>query len=219
MTVRIEKIDAASTDDRILKQAAGLIAKGEVLVCPTDTGYAFSANALNTRAVAKVFKLKGRSYSNPIHMAVSSLEEANKYAHISEAAEHLARRFLPGALTMVLHKKEAIPAMLVAGWDTIGIRVPDNRVILSLAEMTGLPLTTTSANISGKPTPYTIEEVTGQLGETIKNVVLILDQGPLPARELSTIVDLTVSPPQLIRQGLISWLEIREVLRGLQGSD
>jgi L-threonylcarbamoyladenylate synthase len=219
MTVRIEKIDAASPDDRILKQAAGLIAKGEVLVCPTDTGYAFSANALNTRAVAKVFKLKGRSYSNPIHVAVSSLEEANKYAHISEAAEHLARHFLPGALTMVLPKKEAIPAMLVAGWDTVGIRIPDNRVILSLAEMTGLPLTTTSANISGKPTPYTIEEVTGQLGETIKNVVLILDQGPLPARELSTIVDLTVSPPQLIRQGLISWLEIREVLRGLQGSD
>ena len=102
VTIRIEKIDAASPDSRILRQAAKLIKKGEVLVCPTDTGYAFSANALDTRAVARVFNLKGRSYSNPIHIAVSSLEEAGRYAFINEAAKHLARHFLPGALTLVL---------------------------------------------------------------------------------------------------------------------
>ncbi len=108
--------------------------------------------------------------------------------------------------------------MLVAGRDTIGIRVPDNQVILSLAEATALPLTTTSANISGKPAPYTVEEIVEQLGETIQNVALILNQGPLVTRELSTIVDLTVSPPQLIRQGRVSWLEIREVLKLLRSS-
>ncbi len=140
MTVRIETIDAYNPDFRILEQAARLITKGEVLVCPTDTGYAFSANGLDPKAVARVFNLKGRSYSNPIHVAVSSIEEAGKYAHINEAARHLASRFLPGALTLVLPKKETIPAMLVAGRDTIGIRVPDNRAILSLAEMTALPL-------------------------------------------------------------------------------
>jgi L-threonylcarbamoyladenylate synthase len=215
---RIEKIDAVNPDDRILKQAARLIIKGEVLVCPTDTGYAFSASALDTRAIASVFNLKGRSYSNPIHVAVSSIEDAEKYARINEAARHLARHFLPGALTLVLPKREIIPALLVAGRDTIGIRIPNNRVILSLAEMTALPLTTTSANISGQPTPYSVEEVTGQLEETLQKVALVLDQGPLPARELSTIVDLAVSPPQLIRQGLVSWLEIREVLKELQGS-
>ena len=215
MNIRMETIDAASPDSRILKQAARLIIKGAVLVCPTDTGYAFSANAVDTRAVAKVFNLKGRSYSNPMHIAVSSIEEAEKYAHVNKAARHLADRFLPGALTLVLPKRETIPAMLVAGRDTIGIRVPDNRVILSLAEMSARPLTTTSANISGRPTPYTTEEVMAQLEETIQDVALILDQGPLPTRELSTIVDLTVSPPQLIRQGRVSWLEIREVLIGL----
>ncbi len=218
MTVRIEKIDAASPDPKVLEQAARLIARGEVVVCPTDTGYAFSANALDTRAVAKVFHLKGRSYANPIHVAVNSIEEAGKYAYVDEAARQLAVRFLPGALTLVLPKREIIPPMLVAGLDTIGIRVPDNRVMLNLAEMTGRPLTTTSANISGRPTPYAAEEVVEQLGETIQDVALILDQGTLARRELSTIVDLAASPPQLIRQGRVSWLEVRDVLKRLQGS-
>jgi L-threonylcarbamoyladenylate synthase len=213
MKTKVEKIDVTNPDVKILERAANLINKGGVIVCPTDTGYAFSANALDTRAVAKVFHLKGRSYSNPIHVAVSSIAEAEKYAYVTDAARHLAARYLPGALTLVLKKKETIPSMLVAGLNTVGIRVPDNRIILRLAEMTGRPLTTTSANISGKPGTYSVEEVTAQLGENIQQVALVLDQGPLKMRELSTIVDLDASPPQLIRQGRISWLEVREILK------
>ena len=218
MNVRIEKIDAVRPDPEVLKQAAKRIAKGEVVVCPTDTGYAFSANALDTRAVARVFHLKGRLYSNPIHVAVSSIEEAEKYAHVDEVARQLAARFLPGALTVVLPKREIIPNMLVAGLDSIGIRIPDNRIILSLTEMAGKPLTTTSANISGRPTPYAVEEVVEQMGEAVQDIALILDQGPLSGRELSTIVDLTVRPPQLIRQGRVSWLDVRDVIKRLQSS-
>jgi len=213
MKTKIEKIDAASPDARILERAVKLLNRGEVVVCPTDTGYAFSANALDTRAITRVFHLKGRAYSNPIHVAVSSIAEAEKYAYMSEAARYLAAHYLPGALTLVLKRKELIPSMLVAGLDTVGIRIPDNRVILRLVEMTGHPLTTTSANISGRPGTYSIEEVVTQLGESIGDVALILDQGPLKMRELSTIVDLAASPPQLIRQGRISWLEIRDVLK------
>jgi L-threonylcarbamoyladenylate synthase len=212
MKTKIEKIDVTNPDEKILEHALNLINKGGVIVCPTDTGYAFSANALDARAVAKVFHLKGRSYSNPIHVAVSSIAEAEKYAYVTEAAKYLAARYLPGALTLVLKRKETISSMLVAGLNTIGIRVPDNRIILRLAEMTGHPLTATSANISGKPGTYSIEEVVAQLGENIQQVALVLDQGPLKMRELSTIVDLDASPPQLIRQGRISWLEVREAL-------
>ena len=215
MAVKIEAVDANDPDPQILGRAAKLISEGEVLVCPTDTGYAFAANALEPEAVVKVFNLKGRSYSNPIHVAVSSMREAGKYAHLSNAAEHLARSFLPGALTLVLPKKEIIPSLLVSGRDTIGIRIPDNRIILSLAAMTNLPLTATSANISGRPTPYNAREVVEQLGENIENVALVLDQGPLHSTELSTIIDLTVSPPQLLRQGRISWEEIQQVLKSL----
>lgn len=219
MAVEIEVVNANKPSPRILKRAARLIAKGKVIVCPTDTGYAFAANALDTKAVVKVFNLKSRSYSNPIHIAVNSIEAAEKYAYLNKAAECLAHSFLPGALTLVLPKKEIIPPLLVAGGDTIGIRIPDNRVILDLTTMTNLPLTATSANISSRPTPYSAQEATEQLGETIENVALVLDQGPLPVHELSTIVDLTVSPPQLIRQGRVSWLEIRQVLQSFQASD
>ena len=219
MVVNIEVVDANKPSPRTLNRAAHLIAKGKVIVCPTDTGYALAANALDARAVLKVFSLKGRAYSNPIHIAVSSMEAAEKYARLNKTAEHLAHSFLPGALTLVLPKKEIIPALLVAGLDTIGIRIPDNRVILDLAVMTNLPITATSANLSGQPTPYSAKEVAEQLGEMIKNVALILDQGPLPVHGLSTIVDLTVSPPQLIRQGRVSWLEIRQVLQSLPNSD
>jgi L-threonylcarbamoyladenylate synthase len=218
MKIRIEEVDAFNPDSAVLEQAARLIVKGEVVVCPTDTGYAFSANALDVKAVARVFDLKGRSYSNPIHVAVSSVEEVGKYAYVNEAARHLAARFLPGALTLVLPRREMIPAMLVAGLDTIGIRIPDNNVILRLAEITQLPLTATSANISGMPTPYSAGEVMERMGEAIQNVALVLDQGMLKVHELSTIIDLTVTPPQLIRQGRVSWLEIREVLKRLQSS-
>jgi L-threonylcarbamoyladenylate synthase len=212
MKTKIVKIDALNPDPKILESAVKLINKGEVIVCPTDTGYAFSVDALNTRAVAKVFHLKGRVFSNPVHIAVHAFDEVEKYAYITEPARYLAKHYLPGALTLVLKKKEIIPSMLVAGLDTVGIRIPKNDVILRLAEMTMRPLTTTSANVSGKPGTYAVEEVAAQLGENLQQVAMVLDQGPLKSRELSTIVDLTTSPPELIRQGRVSWLEIRDAI-------
>ncbi len=214
MKDKIIKVDAFHPDSVVIRQAAALINKGEVVVCPTDTGYAFCVNALNPKAIARVFGLKGRSFNNPMHVAVSSIEAAEEYARFNEAARYLADHYLPGALTIVLPKKEIVPTMLVAGLDTIGIRIPDNNVILNLAEESGKPLTTTSANISQRPTPYSVDEIATQLGKDIDKVSLVLDQGLIKSRELSTIVDLSVEPAQLIRQGRISWLEIREVLHG-----
>jgi L-threonylcarbamoyladenylate synthase len=216
VTTKIEKLDPDDPEEELLDQAAHLIKKSKVIVCPTDTGYAFAANALDKRAIATVYNLKGRSFSNPIHIAVSSIKEAENYANVTEAARYLASQFFPGALTMVLLKKDVVPSILVAGLETIGIRVPDNRVILKLTDMTGYPLTTTSANVSGKPGTYSVEEIVTQFGENIRNIELILDQGPLKVREVSTIVDLTIDPPQLIRQGRVSWLEVHEALNRLQ---
>jgi L-threonylcarbamoyladenylate synthase len=217
--VKIEKVDAANPDVKIIEHAAKLILKGEVIVCPTDTGYAFSVNALDSRAITRVFQLKGRAFSNPIHIAVGSIEEADNYAQLNAAACYLASHYLPGALTLVLKKKETVPSLLVAGLNTVGIRIPDNKVMLQLVAKVGKPLTTTSANISGKPTPYAVDEIVAQLGDSIRNIALILDQGPLARRDLSTIIDLSVSPPQLIRQGRLSWMDIREVLKRLQNPE
>ena len=153
MTVNIAMIDAENPETQILERAAEFISQGEVIVCPTDTGYAFSANALDVEAIARVFALKGRSYSNPMHVAVSSIEEVRKYAHLNKTAEYLAESFLPGALTMILPRKEIIPSLLVNGLDTIGIRITTNNIILALTAMTNLQVTTTSANITSRATP------------------------------------------------------------------
>jgi len=219
MKTKIEKLDAANPDEKILEHAAGLIKKGEIIVCPTDTGYAFSTNALDQRAVTKLFHLKGRTFSNPIHIAVNSVVEAEKYAVFNEAARYLASHHLPGALTLVLPRKETISPMLVAGLNTVGIRIPDNKIILRLAEITGLPITATSANISGKPGTYAVEEITTQLGESLDQVAMVLDEGLIKRREVSTIVDLSKSPPQLIRQGRIGWVDLREAVNMFYHTD
>jgi len=215
MPAEIQKVNPERPSKQILRRAARLVRKGAAVVCPTDTGYALAANALDTRAIVNVFSLKGRAYANPMHMAVDSLEMAARYAYLSPEAEHLAQHFLPGALTLVLPKKDAVPSLLVAGGSTVGIRIPDNKVMLALVALADLPITATSANTSGQPTPYSVPEVVSLLGEAVEQVALILDQGLIPSRGLSTIVDLSVSPPQLLRQGLVSWLEIRQVLRAL----
>ena len=212
MAARVVPVDAGNPSPGILSEAAALLRSGEVIVCPTDTGYAFSANALDEAAIARVFQLKGRSFANPVHIAVPALEEAGKYVFISENARRLARAFLPGALTLVLPGKGTVPSVLVAGMSTVGIRIPGNRVILGLVELAGLPVTTTSANVSGKPTPYDIAEIRAQYGEGMEGITLVLDQGRIEPPELSTIVDLATEPPQLLRQGRIGWQEIREVL-------
>ena len=219
MALKIQVIEASNPDPQIIKEAARLISKGEVIVCPTDTGYAFATNALDSKAITKVFTLKGRSYFNPIHVAVSSVEQAEKYAYVNKAAEYLAHRFLPGALTLVLSKKEIIPSLLVGGRQTVGVRIPDNKVILDLADVTNLPLTATSANISGTATPYTVQEIVNQLGNWMEQVALVLDQGPLIPIGTSTVVDLTVTPPQIIRNGPVSEQDILEALRLIQNSE
>ncbi len=212
MTVRIEKVEAGRPA-AALDQAARQLKKGGVVVCATDTGYAFAANALDQRAIARVFHLKGRSFRNPIHIAVGSIEDADKYAIVNEEARYLAERYLPGGLTLVLKRRENVPAMLVAGLATVGIRLPDSRTVLELAARAGFPLTMTSANTSGKPGTYAVPEIQAQLGEAMEDVAMVLDEGPIKRREVSTIVDLTVRPATLIRQGLVSWLEVREELK------
>lgn len=202
--VRIVTVDPQQPDAGLLREAADLILKGAVVVCPTDTGYAFGANALDEKAIERVFSLKGRSFSNPIHVTVGSVEEAARYAYIDPVAERLMRHFLPGALTVVLRRKEIIPARLVGSRDTVGIRIPDNKVILGLASIANVPITSTSANISGRGTPYDVVEILEQLGQAVEQLAIVLDQGRLPVHGLSTIIDMTSYPPKLIRPGLIA---------------
>lgn len=215
MAAKIIVIDADNPNRRILEQAALLLSGGQVVVCPTDTGYALLVNALNEEAIQKIFAIKGRSFDNPIHVAVSNLEEAEKYAEVSNATRIMAQQFLPGALTLVLPRKQTISSLLTAGRQTIGIRIPDNKIILALTHLVGCPLTTTSANASGRATPNTIEEVLDRLEDSADQVALILDQGPIVSSGVSTLVDMSTDPPQILRHGCIKDEDIVRILTSI----
>lgn len=199
----VVQVDGDNPDARVISQAARLIRDGAVLVLPTDTCYIFAANALDPMAVWKVFAIKRRPLGQPIHMAVRDLDMAEEYVELNQAARLLAERFLPGPLTLVLPRRESVPDILVGGGQTLGIRIPDNRVLLEVVGAAGLPVTATSGNISGLPTPYTVTEVMEQLGPQATGLALVLDQGPLPVVITSTIVDLSSSEPRILREGPI----------------
>jgi L-threonylcarbamoyladenylate synthase len=164
----------------------------------------------DTRAVTKIFQLKQRSLNKPLHIVVSSLQMAEDYAFVPESALNLAQHFLPGPLTLVLRKREIISDLLSGGKETIGIRMPDNLIALALVERAGVPITATSANVSGQPDTYSIQDAFDQLENKVD---LYLDIGILPKKPPSTILDLTLDPPKVIREGPIPTYKILKKLK------
>ncbi len=183
--------------ERGLKATADIIRRGGVVVYPTDTLYGLGCNALDPRAIERVFKLKNRPYSKPLSIAVSSAEMLERYAYLDEKGRELLERFLPGALTVILRKKE-LPEILTSGKEAVAVRIPDSEVTLALIENCGVPITATSANLSGARPPVSVEEAL----EQINNVDIALDNGVLGSRVPSTIIDLTTKP-KIIREGRI----------------
>lgn len=163
-----------------IKEAASVIRNGGLVVIPTDTLYALSASALNEGAVRRVFAAKGRDFNKPISIIVHDIKEIKKYAEMVPGIE----KYLPGPYTLLLKRKHgALPDMLTAGTDKIGIRIPDHPIPVKLAEPCG-PLTATSANLSGGKSPTKLEEVTVEAD-------LAIDDGPTRLGGPSTIVDLS----------------------------
>ncbi len=163
----------------------------------------------DARAVTKIFQLKQRPLNKPIHIVVSSLQMAEDYAFVPESALNLAQHFLPGPLTLVLRKREIISDLLSGGKETIGIRMPNNLIALALVERAGVPITATSANVSGRPDIYSVQDAFDQLGNKVD---LYLDIGILPKRLPSTILDLTLDTPKILREGPIPFEKILEKL-------
>jgi L-threonylcarbamoyladenylate synthase len=200
-------------DPEILREAGEVIRRGGIVVCPTDTGYLLGGDGLCEETIRRIFEIKGRSFDKPIHLVVSDIKMAQQLAFWNERAEKLFKEFLPGPLTLILRKKEIIPDLLVSGTETIGLRMPGNKIAMALAEASQTPITATSANSSGKESPFTVEEVLQQLGEGIEQVSLILDQGETLYRMSSTIVDLTGDVPKVLREGPIPVHQIFRILR------
>lgn len=204
-------ISAEHPDPAVLAEAAGILQAGGLVAFPTETVYGVGANALDPRAIARIFSAKGRPGFNPIIAHVGSTEEARELVRSwPEAAERLAARFWPGPLTLVLPKLPHVPDTLTAGAPAVAVRLPAHPVALGLIRVAGMPIAAPSANRSSAISPTTAEHVRRGLGDRVD---LILDGGPTGVGIESTVVDLTGSAPRILRPGPISQQEI-EALAG-----
>ena len=191
----------------ITTNAVNALKKGNLIVYPTDTLYALGADIFNDGSVTKVFTVKKRPFSNPLSVAVADFEAISKIAYTNEFVKQVVERFLPGSLTIILRKKESVSRLVTGGLDNIAVRIPDNKIALKLLSAFG-PLTVTSANVHGEKTPYVIKDIMMQFTTDIS---VYLDDGRLDAKP-STIVDLTLEKPRIIRKGPITIEEILDAI-------
>ncbi|MCI5724785.1 MULTISPECIES: L-threonylcarbamoyladenylate synthase [Fusobacterium] len=187
--------------------------EGALLIYPTDTVYGLGAVIDNEESLKKIYEAKSRAFSSPLIALVSSVDKIEKIAHIDEKNERmvkeLAKNFWPGALTIILKKKDIVPGIMVSNGDTVGIRIPDLKISLDIIEMAGGILATTSANISGEPSPRSYAELTDEIKSRVD---IVIDGGECKIGEVSTIIDLTKSIPKILRKGAISTEEIKKII-------
>ena len=198
-------------DPEAIEQAVRVVQRGGLIIYPTDTVYGLGTNALDSKAVLRVFAAKHRPPGQPLPVAVKGACMANELAVITPNAQRLIEAFWPGALTIVLERRGIVPDATTGGRREVALRAPDHRVPLQIMENSGLPLIATSANIHGKPSSLTAEEAMSQLGD---EVGLVLDGGNATGRP-STILDITTMPPKVLRPGSVTKEEIMLIL----GSD
>jgi L-threonylcarbamoyladenylate synthase len=186
---------------KAVHRASVLLRAGEVVALPTETVYGLAANALDAKAVAKIFEVKGRPSHNPIIVHVAGNEMARDCVkHFPEMAEKFSRAFWPGPLTLVLPRADKIPDPVTAGGGTVGVRWPAHPFMQAVIRECGFPLAAPSANLSNQISPTNAEHVRVQLGGKIS---LIVDGGQSQVGIESTVLDLTVSPPKILRPGMI----------------
>lgn len=188
-----------------IEEAAAAVARGGVIVYPTDTLWGLGASISNEAGVRMVFELKARPLSEPLSVALADAADIPTYAYLTAAANRLLP-LLPGPLTLVLEKRETVPDVVTAGSRKVGIRVPAHPECLRLLAATG-PLTATSANLHGAPEPRTAAEARATFGDRVD---FYLEAGSNPLGRPSTIVDASQEPVRILRQGALRESRIRE---------
>jgi L-threonylcarbamoyladenylate synthase len=195
LTLRTDYRDFKKT----VKVAVKSIKQGEVVVCPTDTVYGLIADATSEAAVKKLLKIKKRNTRKPVPIFVKDIKTAKKLALIDNQQEKILKEVWPGKVTVVLKRKNKLPKVLFRNKKTIGLRIPDYKIINQLLLIINRPLTGTSANISGQPPSTKIKEVISQFKNKRFQPDLIIDAGNLPKSKPSTVLDLTTWPPKILR--------------------
>ncbi|QAY64676.1 threonylcarbamoyl-AMP synthase [Xylanimonas allomyrinae] len=201
-------LDAGRPAD--VASVAAILRDGGIAALPTETVYGLAGNALDPDVVGAIYAAKGRPSDNPLIVHVASAEDLPSVARtVPAAARALADRFWPGPLTIVLPRRDVIPDRVTAGLDTVAVRVPAHEAFRAVLRAAGMPLAAPSANRAGSPSPTTAAHVLHDLDGRIPAV---LDGGPCDVGVESTVVDLTRTPPRLLRPGGVSLEQLREVL-------
>jgi L-threonylcarbamoyladenylate synthase len=209
--VKVNPENLRESEEAIVEAAKVMLAGGTV-VFPTDTVYGLGCDATNEQAVKKIFKIKGRQDTKPLAVIVRDIEMAKKVAFVDKRLEKALNIIWPGAVTVILWRRHKLPAVLTAKEETIGLRVPDYKLMHLLSENMGRPFVATSANISGEQATNKIEEVLKHFEKNAFRPDLILDAGDLKCCEPSTVLDLSKEKPKIVRIGPVNKDKLLEIL-------
>lgn len=210
METVITKLDRTELDEQFIAQAGEILQKGGLVAFPTETVYGLGANALDEEAAAKTYAAKGRPSDNPliVHIAeVSALEGI--VTNVPEKAKRVMEKFWPGPLTLIFEKNENVPYGTTGGLNTVAVRMPVDEIALSLIRAGGGYISAPSANTSGRPSPTSAQHVAEDLSGKID---MILDGGTVDIGVESSILDMTVDPPMILRPGAITKEMLEEVI-------
>ena len=201
----------STLSSKTIEKASDILLSGGLVAVPTETVYGLAANALNGEAVASIFAAKERPSFNPLISHFYDINQMNEYVEINDTAKLIAQKFWPGALTMILPKKQNnnISDLVTAGLETMAVRIPANKAMINLLKEVNVPLAAPSANKSGTPSPTTAKHVADSLGDKID---LIIAAGKCEVGIESTIIDLTSDKVIILRAGIITAEDIESVI-------
>lgn len=192
----------------MLEKASEFIKQGKIVVFPTETVYGIGTNGLDEKAIKKLYEVKKRPLNKPISLLVSNMEMVKSIAKdITELEYKIMEKFFPGPLTIILKKKDIVPDIVTAGQETVGVRMPSGQIARKLVELSGVPIATPSANISGQPSGTNLTEIKEHFKE---NVDFYIDGGNSELGISSTIVQVIDGKIKILRQGSITLEQIEK---------
>ncbi|MFA7682854.1 MAG: L-threonylcarbamoyladenylate synthase [Candidatus Dojkabacteria bacterium] len=204
--MQIIKVNNNTPD--IINKAIKILNNGGTIIYPTETCYGIGVDATNTQALKKLLTYKKFRGSKPISVAMSDKQMASKYVEINEMGENIYNNYLPGPITVISISKGILPPPVVSQQGTIGVRIPDYQLLLDLIKEYGKPITATSANMSYKPAPYSIDKLIQNLPKKSLDMIdLIIDAGELPQNPPSTVLDTTLNTLSILREGKLKFEE------------
>jgi len=202
----VARIDSSESLKKALDRASKILREGGIVAFPTESFYGLGVDATNPEAIRKLYKLKKRDKDLPLLILIPSCNELSRYtSSIPIQARIIGKAFWPGGITMVFRARPILPAELTAGMGKVGIRVSSHPIANRLSQAVDFPITATSANLSGTPPSTRADQVAELFGNDLG---LIIDSGVTEGKNASTVIDVTVNPPVIIREGIISMEKI-----------